>query len=102
MRSPWLSREYKKSKNVVVNKCIDGYELSNINTGSKIILSANEYEKYDKSLFDEIEWEKLFLRGLASDKNCNDFEFDDDFDDCCGHCTCDCDDDCDCDECDCD
>lgn len=80
MRSPWLSREYKKSKNVVVNKCIDGYELSNINTGSKIILSANEYEKYDKSLFDEIEWEKLFLRGLASDKNCNDFEFDDDFD----------------------
>lgn len=28
--------------------------------------------------------------------------FDDDFDDCCGHCGCDCDDDCNCEDCCCD
>lgn len=80
MRSPWLSREYEKSKNVIVEKRNNEYVLKNTVNNAEINLSEKEYEKYDKNLFNEIEWEKLFLMGLAVDKNCNDFEIDPNFD----------------------
>ena len=80
MRSPWLSREYEKSKNVVVEKRNNEYVLRNTTNNAEINLSEKEYEKYDKNLFNEIEWEKLFLMGLAADKNCDDFEIDPNFD----------------------
>ena len=80
MRSPWLSREYEKSKNVVVEKRNNEYLLINTTNNAEINLSEKEYEKYDKNLFNEIEWEKLFLMGLAADKNCDDFEIDPNFD----------------------
>ena len=80
MRSPWLSREYEKSQNVVVEKKGNEYVLKNKVNNAEMVLSKDEYDKYDKNLFNEIEWEKLFLMGLATDKNCSDFELDPNFD----------------------
>ena len=80
MRSPWLSREYEKSKNVIVKEEKDGYVLQNKKLGTEMKLNKSEYEKYDKNALNEIEWEKLFFKGLAIDKNCKDFELDKDFD----------------------
>lgn len=62
MRSPWLSREYEKSKNVIVKEEKDGYVLQNKKLGTEMKLNKSEYEKYDKNALNEIEWEKLFLR----------------------------------------
>ena len=80
MRSPWLSREYEKSKDVIVTKINENYELKNENTNTKIVLNEDEYQKYENNLFDEIEWERLFLKGLAVDKNCKDLVIDSSFD----------------------
>ncbi len=80
MRSPWLSREYEKSTDVVVNEVDGNYELKNINTNSSFLLSKVEYDKYENNLFNEIEWEKLYLKGLAVDKNCDDLIIDSSFD----------------------
>lgn len=80
MRSPWLSRECEKSKDVIATKKHDKYELKNKKTNTHIILSKDEYEKYENNLFNEIEWEKLFLKGLAIDKNCKDLIIDSSFD----------------------
>ncbi len=80
MRSPWLSREYEKSNDVVVTQVKGKYELKNKKTGSSILLGKREYDKYEKNAFNEIEWEKLFLRGLAVDKNCKDLVIDGSFD----------------------
>lgn len=79
MRSPWLNREYEKSKDVTVEKINDQYILKNKKLGSKYVLSAEEYKKYENNLFNEIEWEKLFLLGFAKDKNCDTFELNPDF-----------------------
>ena len=80
MRSPWLSREYEKSTDVVVNEVDGNYELKNINTNASLLLSKVEYDKYENNLFNEIEWEKLYLKGLAVDKNCDDLIIDSSFD----------------------
>ena len=81
MRSPWLSREYEKSKDVVSEKFNnDSYLLVNKKTGAKIVLSNEEFDKYNSNQFNEIEWERLFLKGLATDKNCDTFEVSSDFD----------------------
>ena len=76
MRSPWLSREYEKSKNVVLE---DNYILRNKKNNLKIKLSKEEYQKYENNDLNEIEWERLFLRGFAADKNCDHFEVSEDF-----------------------
>ena len=56
MRSPWLSREYEKSKNVEVQKNNDSsYSLINKKTGVKIVLSNEEFGRYDSNEFNEIE-----------------------------------------------
>ncbi len=80
MRSPWLSREYEKNKNVVVEEKDNKYILKNNTTNKSLELTKEEYEKYDKELFNEIEWERLYFYGLASDKNCEDLEIDSSFD----------------------
>lgn len=80
MRSPWLSREYEKSENVTVIKVKDGYELKNKKTNSKLILTEEEYQKYENETFNEIEWEKLYFKGLAKDKNCEELEITESFD----------------------
>ena len=81
MRTSWLSREYEKSKNVVSKKINDNeYLLKNEKTGVEIILSSEEFDKYNSNQFNEIEWERLFLKGLATDKNCDTFEVSSDFD----------------------
>lgn len=80
MRSPWLSREYEKSKDVIVTKINENYELKNENTNTTIVLNEDEYQKYENNLFNEIEWERLFLKGLAVDKNCKDLVIDSSFD----------------------
>ena len=81
MRSPWLSREYEKSKDVVSEKFNnDSYLLVNKKTGAKVVLSNEEFDKYNSNQFNEIEWERLFLKGLATDKNCDTFEVSSDFD----------------------
>lgn len=80
MRTSWLSREYEKSKNVVSKKVDNNeYLLKNEKTGVEIILSSEEFDKYNSNQFNEIEWERLFLKGLAIDKNCDTFEVSSDF-----------------------
>lgn len=79
MRSPWLSREYEKSKDVVVQKIKDGYLLKNKKNNSEFLLDEKLYNKYQNNEMNEIEWEMLFLKGLAIDKNCNDFKLNSDF-----------------------
>ena len=73
MRSPWLSREYKKSDLVKVTEITeDGqtkYELSKPDSKITCVLSSKEYEKYENNTLNEIEWERLFLNGLAEDIN---------------------------------
>ena len=68
MRSPWLSREYEKKHDVKIQKINDKYILSSKNNTA--ILNESEYEKYEQNHLNEIEWEKLYYRGLAKDKNC--------------------------------
>ncbi len=80
MRSPWLSREYEKSKDVTVKKVQNGYELKNKKTSASIVLNEEDYNKYENDLMNEIEWEKLFYKGLAVDKNCKDLVIDNSFD----------------------
>ncbi len=80
MRSPWLSREYEKSNDVVVTKVKTKYELKNKNTNASVLLTKSEYDKYEAGKFNEIEWERLFLKGLAVDKNCKDLVIDSTFD----------------------
>ncbi len=79
MRTPWLSRNYSKSDFVTVKQNGDEYILSNEKLNTKISLTKDEYEKYENNKFNEIEWEKLFLRGLATDKNSEYFELDESF-----------------------
>jgi len=79
MRSSWLSREYDKSKNVVVEKKGNNYILKNKITNAEYSLNESEYIKYENNEFNEIEWEKLYFRGLAIDKNCDNFEVDTNF-----------------------
>lgn len=79
MRTPWLSRNYAKYDKVEVEKNKDVYILKNKKLNTSITLTKEEYKKYDNNEFNEIEWEKLFLRGLAIDKNCDDFELDEPF-----------------------
>ena len=50
MRSPWLSREYEKSTDVVVNEVDGNYELKNINTNASLLLSKVEYDKYERCM----------------------------------------------------
>ena len=54
--------------------------MKNINTNASLLLSKVEYDKYENNLFNEIEWEKLYLKGLAVDKNCDDLIIDSSFD----------------------
>lgn len=79
MRSPWLSREYDKSNNVIVSKENNKYILENKKIHTKAMLDEKQYNKYENNLLNEIEWEHLFLKGLAVDKNCNNFELDSSF-----------------------
>ncbi len=79
MRSPWLSREYDKSKNVIVEKVGSKYILKNNVTNSEYVLDNDEYIKYVNNELNEIEWEKLYFRGLAIDKNCEFLEVSSDF-----------------------
>ena len=74
MRSPWLSREYEKSENVKVKKSKDNYILINKENHNELMMTKKEFERYNKGLLNEIEWEKLFFMGLAVDKNCKDVE----------------------------
>ena len=73
MRSPWLSREYKKSDLVTATKIKENgrvkYELSKPGSNIKCVLTNEEYKKYEKNKLNEIEWERLFLNGLAEDIN---------------------------------
>lgn len=80
MRSPWLSREYEKSEDIIVSKIDGKYELVNKKTKTSLLLSKEEFEKYDNNFFNEIEWEKLFFKGLAIDKNCKELVIDSTFD----------------------
>ena len=59
MRSPWLSREYEKSKDVVVQKIKDGYLLKNKKNNSEFLLDEKLYNKYQNNEMNEIEWEML-------------------------------------------
>lgn len=74
MRSPWLSREYEKLSIVKIKKDNGIYILSNNRLNTSITLNEEEYQKYKEETFNEIEWERLFFRGLASDKNCKEYE----------------------------
>lgn len=49
MRSPWLSREYEKSKNVIVEKRNNEYVLKNTVNNAEINLSEKEYESTIKT-----------------------------------------------------
>lgn len=72
MRSPWLSREYEKKHDVKIKKINDKYVLSSKN--NTVILNESEYEKYEQNHLNEIEWEKLYYKGLAKDKNCEEID----------------------------
>lgn len=73
MRSPWLSNVYQKSPSVMTIKKViedqDFYILLNPEIGSWVVLSCDEYARYDADEFTEIEWETLYIRGLALDKD---------------------------------
>ena len=80
MRSPWLSREYEKSNDVEITRVDSGYKLNNKKINLSIILNEDEYNKYINNKLNEIEWERLFFKGLAIDKNCKELEIDNSFD----------------------
>ena len=78
MRSPWLSREYKKNEKVIEKKTKNGYLLIHSATNKSILLSDKDYLRYKNNELNEIEWERLFFKGLALDTNCDDYELNDD------------------------
>ena len=73
MRTPWLSNIYHKSPNVsVLKRKVDGvafYILLNPDIGSWVVLSEEEYNRYEKEELTETEYETLYVRGLALDKD---------------------------------
>lgn len=72
MRTPWLSNIYQKSPSVTtIKKVVDGQEfyiLLNPESGSWVVLSKDEHKRYIENNFTETEWETLYVRGLALDK----------------------------------
>lgn len=82
MRSSWLSHQYEKNPNskileLVVNNA-HYYVLINPDLGSWVALTEIEYDLYKRNAMNELQWEPLFLRGLAVDANdnMNNTEFD--------------------------
>lgn len=69
MRSPWLSREYKKADGIEIIKDNKNYILKNNELGTELKITEKEYSKFEAETLNEIEWEKFFFRGLAIDKN---------------------------------
>ena len=68
MRSPWLSREYKKVDEFKLERDNDGFVLKN-NNGNQIRLTEEEANKYSNNTLNEIEWEKFFFNGFVKDQN---------------------------------
>lgn len=71
MRSPWMSSSYQKNNDLkriirTIND-IDFTILLNVDMGSWIVMSKEELERYDAGLFNEVEMETLYLKGLALD-----------------------------------
>jgi len=73
MRTPWLSNIYRKSPKVsVLRKNVDDipfYILLNPDMGSWVVLTEEEYKRYENDEFTETEYETLYVRGLALDKD---------------------------------
>jgi radical SAM protein with 4Fe4S-binding SPASM domain len=80
MRSPWFKREYAKVEDAVkLNVPVHGVKhhvLLNPNVGSWVSLTEDEYNRYEHCELTELEWEALFLRGLAKDINGDPVELD--------------------------
>lgn len=75
MRTPWLSGRYKKNPAVkVLHKTVDGHRfhvLLEPASGAWVVLSDEEHARYSSDALSEVEWETLFLRGLATDADGN-------------------------------
>lgn len=71
MRSPWMSSSYRKHENLKkIEKNIDDKKyiiLLNANLGSWVVLTEEEYIRYENNEFNEMEMENLYIRGLALD-----------------------------------
>lgn len=71
MRSPWMSTSYQKCNDLKrIIREIEGVKytiLLNTEMGSWIVMTEAELSRYDQGLFNEIEMESLYLRGLALD-----------------------------------
>lgn len=75
MRSPWLSREYKKANDIEIVKKKDEVILKNKKYKTELKLTHEEFENYNTGNLNEIEWEKYFFKGFAIDKNYEEHDF---------------------------
>lgn len=70
MRSPWLSSYYRKLDKVhTFALTVDGHKfhiLLNPEIGSWVALIPDEFEAYQNGTLDELKWESLYMRKLAS------------------------------------
>ena len=71
IRSPWMSSSYKKIdglraiKRKVEN--LDFVVLINPEIGSWCVFTLEDYNRYENNNLTEVEWETLYVRGLAAD-----------------------------------
>ena len=70
IRTPWMSSSYQKVDGLrVINRKVEGQSfivLINPEMGSWCVFSPEDYTRYEKGNLTEVEWETLYVRGLAA------------------------------------
>ncbi len=71
IRSPWMSSPYQKLEGLrTLNRQVDGHDfvvLINPEIGSWCVFTSEDYARYLNDNLTEVEWETLYVRGLAAD-----------------------------------
>ena len=71
IRTPWMSSSYKKLEGLhTLYRQVEGIDfvvLINPEIGSWCVFTPEDYSRYKDSNLTEVEWETLYVRGLATD-----------------------------------
>lgn len=71
LRTPWMCGSYQKVSGLkTIKRQIEGREfvvLINPEIGSWCVFTPEDYERYENGDLTEVEWETLYVRGLAAD-----------------------------------
>lgn len=71
LRTPWMSSSYKKIEGLHnIKRNVEGKDfvvLINPEIGSWVVFTPEDFQRYENNRLTEVEWETLYVRGLAAD-----------------------------------